>query len=315
MTTSDRDFAARILGGSETPDVDAALARVTVRLAKTPRRTVSPAFRILAIAAMLALAIALAGPAAAVVRNVINAVAFSGARITTQPESMGGVLRSFAVYKRFNFEFKSPPQRCISSGVEARRLTGLRLPVVAYVPSGLRADRCAYEGVLGGTQTWVFDPLVARSHGLTLPEDLAKASIVFVNGRGLLQAYVDTKDPNHRFVLETVPERTFSVHGASLERLVAWYIHESNTTPGQRRTISDLLTPHPSIAVYPENRGIWQGGHIAEVSVNGSAAIAFTGPRMAALTWYAPGRSYLLYGPSGSLEQLHAMAESVTTPY
>ena len=314
MTTPEHDFAARVLGGTETPDLDAALARITARSAKPARRAATPASRILGVAALLALAIALAGPAIAVVRNVINAVVFNGARITTQPESMGSILRSFAVDQHFHFAPGSRPQRCVPSGVEARRVTGLRLPTVAHLPSGFRTARCAYEVMLGGTHTYALDSVVAQSHGLTLPEDLAKATIVLADGHGLLQHYVDAKNSRHPFTLQTVPEPSFSVHGATLARLVAWYSHELNTTPGQRRTMSDLLQPHPTAAWHPEFPGILREGHLTESSVNGSTAFAFTNPRMAALTWFAPGRVYTFFGPPDSIDELHRMAESVTTP-
>jgi hypothetical protein len=314
MTTPERDFAARVLGGTEVPDVDAARARIMARSAKPARRTAMPASRILGVAALLALAIALAGPATAVVRNVINAVVFNGARIATQPESMGSILRSFTVDRHFHFAPGSRPQRCVSNGLEARRVTGLRLPIVAHLPSGVRAARCAYQVMLGGTQTYALDPLVAQSHGLTLPGDLAKATVVFADGRGLLQHYVDAKDSRHRYMLQTLPEQSFIVHGATLAQLVAWYSHELNTTPGQRRTMSDLLMAHPTNAWHPEFPGIPQGGHVAESSVNGSPAFAFTNLRMAALTWFAPGRIYTFFGPPDSIDELHRMAESVTTP-
>jgi hypothetical protein len=314
MTTPEHDFAARVLGGTETPDLDAALARITARSAKPARSMATPASRFLGVAALLALAIALAGPATAVVRNVINAVVFNGARITTQPESMDSILRSFAVDQHFHFAPGSRPQRCVSNGVKARRFTGLRLPIVAHVPPGVHAAGCAYEVILGGTQRFALDQVVAQSHGLALPQGLAKATIVFTNGRGLLQHYVDAKNSHQDFVLQTVPERTLSMHGATLAQLVAWYTHEPSTTPGQRRTMSDLLTPHPTNAWHPEFPGILREGHVAESSVNGSTAFAFTNPRMAALTWFVPGRVYTFFGPSDSIDELHRMAESVTTP-
>lgn len=168
--------------------------------------------------------LALVGPATAVVRNVINAVVFRGARITMRPESIGSILRSFAVDQHFHFASKSSPQRC-----------------------------------------------------------------------------VDEKDSCRLYALETDPERTFSVHGAMLGQLVAWYTHEPTTTPGQRRTMSDLLSPHPTTAFHPEFNGILRGGHVAEASVADSAAFAFTNPRMT------------FFGPPDSIDELHRMAESVTT--